>query len=113
MFSPKKSRKNKKSNRILKKKNRKSKKGGVLEDNVLFSGHFGTKGSALDKFDSFFINILKLINEYDSNNKVTFEELESKINISLKEFDEKNKSDKINLLSKIEKMIDELSTKRV
>ena len=57
--------------------------------------------------------LLELINEYDSNNKVTFEELESKINISLKEFDEKNKSDKINLLSKIEKMIDELSTKRV
>ena len=95
-----------------KKKHRKTKKGGVLENRVAVKEEHGTKGSLRDKFDLIFIKIDRLLNQYSNKNNDNIRELQNSINSSIALYLEKDEADKKHIIDEIIKIEDQYSTAR-
>ena len=95
-----------------KKKHRKSKKGGVLENRTAVKEQHGTKGSPIEKLDLIFINIQKLLKQYSNKNNDNIRELQNTINRSITLYLEKDEADKKHIIDEIIKIENQYSTAR-
>ena len=95
-----------------KKKHRKTKKGGVLENRTAVIEQYGTKGSPMNNLDLIFINIQKLLNQYSNKNNDNIRELQNNLNRSIALYLQKDEQDKKHIIDEIIKIENQYSTAR-